>query len=218
MSLTQRGYTFFKPDIAESMLAELRNNIFSASEAGTRCLLDEPVVRKVALEIKKSLVAAHILPTGAKTIQAIAFDKTPHTNWKVTWHQDVMFPFAEPVRQAGFDLPSKKEGIDYARPPKSVLEEMLAVRLHLDECDESNGPLRVSPGSHANGILRSAEIPACVTQHGEDVCLAKTGEALLMRPLLLHASSPAAVPKHRRVLHLVYHSGASLPEEWHRAI
>ncbi|MEJ1971247.1 MAG: phytanoyl-CoA dioxygenase family protein [Lacunisphaera sp.] len=155
------------------MLDELRTRIFSAGEAGTRCLLDEPVTREVAQKIKESLVTARILPAGAKAIQTIAFGKTPGTNWKVTWHQDVMFPFAKAVHHADFDLPSKKGGIDYARPPRPVLEEMLAVRLHLDGCDESNGPLRVSPGSHTNGILRSMEIPALVIQYGETVGLAK---------------------------------------------
>lgn len=37
-----------------------------------------------------------------------------------------------------------------------------------------------------------------------------------MRPLLLHASSPALAPAHRRVLHLEY-AAAPLPPglEWH---
>ena len=35
-----------------------------------------------------------------------------------------------------------------AKPPLPVLESMLAVRLHLDSCTESNGPLRISPGTH----------------------------------------------------------------------
>jgi hypothetical protein len=41
---------------------------------------------------------------------------------------------------------------------------------------------------------------------------------LLMKPLLLHASSPATAPKHRRVLHLVFHSGEATAEPWHRAV
>ena len=129
-----------------------------------------------------------------------------------------MFPFARPVTTPGFDLPSVKDGIDYARPPRSVLEDLLAVRLHLDDCDETNGPLRVAPGSHRHGILKSTEIHRTVEHHGETLCLAKTGQALLMRPFLLHASSPATTPKNRRVLHLVYHSGKPISESWHRSI
>jgi ectoine hydroxylase-related dioxygenase (phytanoyl-CoA dioxygenase family) len=90
--------------------------------------------------------------------------------------------------------------------------------LHLDDCDEVNGSLRVAPGSHRAGILKSTEIARAVAEHGEVPCLAKEGEALLMRPLLLHASSPARVPRHRRVLHLVYYSGERIAERWHREI
>jgi ectoine hydroxylase-related dioxygenase (phytanoyl-CoA dioxygenase family) len=37
--------------------------------------------------------------------------------------------------------------------PLKVLEQVLAVRLHLDDCDERNGALRVVPGSHLLGRL-----------------------------------------------------------------
>lgn len=129
-----------------------------------------------------------------------------------------MFPFAWRVQAQGIDLAARKDGIDYARPPLPVLEALLAVRIHLDDCDESNGPLRVSLGTHQRGIIRSSDIQAAVAERGEKLCLAKSGEALLMKPLLLHASSPATVPRHRRVLHLVYHSGEPIAEPWHRAV
>jgi hypothetical protein len=41
-------------------------------------------------------------------------------------------------------------------------------------------------------------------------------EVLLMRPLLLHASSQALDPGHRRVLHFVYDGGDSMREHWFR--
>jgi len=212
------GYVLVETNVANAMLGALRDRVFVAGEAGKRCLLDEPIVREVAMELRQVLEAVGHLSRDSKAIQAIAFDKTPDANWKVTWHQDVMFPFAQAVTRSGFDLPSRKEGIDYARPPASILEEMLAVRLHLDDCDDSNGPLRVSPGSHRHGILRSAEIPDYVARNGEAVCTAKEGDALLMKPLLLHASSPAISPKHRRVIHFVYHSGNPIAERWHRTV
>jgi hypothetical protein len=47
-------------------------------------------------------------------------------------------------------------------------------------------------------------------------CLVPRGGLLVMRPLLLHASSPASAPAHRRVLHLEY-AAEALPDglEWH---
>ena len=217
-NLTTEGWAVIQTNLAENQLQTLRDSVFAEEGPGQRCLLDNPVVKQTAIALRSELIQSGFLPEGAVAIQAIAFDKTPATNWKVTWHQDLMFPFARPVTTPGFDLPSVKDGIDYARPPRSVLEELLAVRLHLDDCDETNGPLRVAPGSHRHGILKSTEIHHTVELHGETPCLAKTGEALLMRPLLLHASSPATTPKHRRVLHFVYHSGVPIAETWHRAI
>ncbi len=88
----------------------------------------------------------------------------------------------------------------------------------MDEYDLPNGPLRVSPGTHRDGILDSATIPETVARHGKFAAIAKEDEVLLMRPLLLHASSKATSPGHRRVLHLVYDTGETMPESWHRAI
>ncbi len=199
-------------------MTALRETAFREGTAGTRCLLDFPTVRNAAVSLRSGLISSGFLSPAAAAIQAIAFDKTPETNWKVAWHQDLMFPFARPVTAEGFDLPTVKDGIPYARPPREVLEELLAVRLHLDDCDESNGPLRVRPGTHACGIIPSHETAGHTGIHGEIACLARRGEAILMKPLLLHASSQAAEPGHRRVLHIVYHSGRPMPETWHRQV
>ena len=92
-----------------------------------RCLLDQPGVATAVCETRARLVEEGLLGAHAVAVQAIAFDKTPEANWKVTWHQDVMFPFAKPIRAPGFDLVSKKDEVDYARPPREVPEQMLAV-------------------------------------------------------------------------------------------
>ncbi len=218
LRLDRDGCALFPSSIRAERREELRKTVFQDGVAGTRCLLDVPGVRAAARHLLTELEDAGVLPAGAVAVQAIAFDKTPSANWKVTWHQDVMFPFAAPVSHPGFDVPSVKDGVPFARPPRGVLEEMLAVRLHLDDCDPTNGPLRVSPGTHALGILKNAEVAARLAAHGEHTCLAAEGEALLMRPLLLHASSQATAPKHRRVLHVVYHSGRPIPETWHRPV
>ena|SRR5947209_2091044 len=97
----------------------------------------------------------------------------------------------------------------------AVLEGMLHVRLHLDDCGEVNGPLRVKPGSHAGGRLDDRARERWVEAAPTVTCLVPRGGALLMRPLLLHASSPARRPGHRRVVHLEF-AAAPLPEglEW----
>ena len=218
MDLGHDGWTRVVTGIDAECIARLRAAAFTEGAAGTRCLLDLPEVRAAALQLKRELMASGHLPTGSVAIQAIAFDKTPTTNWMVAWHQDLMFPLAAAAGTPGFDLPTRKEGVDFARPPQAVLEELLAVRLHLDPCGATNGPLRVSPGSHREGMIPSAACGERAARGGEVTCLAEEGEAILMRPLLLHASSQATLPARRRVLHFVYHSGTPVAEAWHRAV
>ena len=158
--LIQEGFELFGRMIDDAEGSAAREELFRSGEAGTRCLLDWPIVRRIVTTVRGTLAEAGRLPISAVAIQAIAFDKTPDTNWKVTWHQDVMFPFARPVETAGFTLPLRMDDVDYARPSRSVLESLLAVRIHLDDCDEANGPLRVSPGTHQRGIIRSTDIAA----------------------------------------------------------
>lgn len=217
-SLARSGYEILDTTIPPAERAEIRDVAFRAASPGTRSLLDLLPVRKAAMTLKEDLRAVGRLTAAAVAIQAIAFDKTDGVNWKVAWHQDVMFPFARRVASPAYALACGKDGVDYARPPRPVLEKLLAVRLHLDDCSETNGPLRVSPGSHLWGILPAADIASRVAAHGEVTCLAREGQALLMRPLLLHASSRASVPNHRRVLHVVFHEGGEMEEVWHRQI
>lgn len=218
MNLEEHGSCVRTSCIPGETLKELRETLFQDNSAGERCLLDHPTVRETALALKQELTSTGHLSVNAVAIQAIAFNKTAATNWRVAWHQDLMFPFARRVTTARFDLPTLKQGVHYARPPESVLKQLLAVRLHLDDCDATNGPLRISPGTHLTGIIQTSEIPNRIANHGETTCFANQGEVLLMRPLTLHASSQATEPNHRRILHLVYHTGEPIPETWHRAI
>lgn len=95
---------------------------------------------------------------------------------------------------------------------------MLTLRLHLDDADESNGALRVLPGSQAHGRLSAAEIRKWRAAGPETLCLVPAGGVLLMRPLLLHASGRSAMAGHRRVLHLEY-AAFNLPDglQWEEA-
>ncbi len=81
------------------------------------------------------------------------------------------------------------------QPPVAVLERMLTVRLHLDDCDLGNGPLHVIPGSHKSGRLSAAAISDWRERLAFVPCTIPRGGVLLMRPLLLHASSPALEPR-----------------------
>jgi ectoine hydroxylase-related dioxygenase (phytanoyl-CoA dioxygenase family) len=99
---------------------------------------------------------------------------------------------------------SEKEGQVYVQPPIAVLEQLVAIRVHVDECTADNGPLRVVPGSHAFGRLDTKRTEELRSAHSELAVPVFRGGALIMRPLILHASSKATGANPRRVLHFVF--------------
>jgi len=90
------------------------------------------------------------------------------------------------------------------QPPADVLERIVALRLHVDDCGGDDGPLKVVPGSHRRGRLDDAEAIALRDARGTVACPVPRGGAMLMRPLLLHASSKATGASRRRVLHFLF--------------
>lgn len=157
-------------------------------------------------------LAEQVLGTGCYAVRGILFDKTPETNWKVAWHQDLTIAVRERREVDGFGPWSEKAGVVSVQPTVSVLENMVTIRIHLDSCGPDNGPVRVLPGSHQSGRLSPAQIEDWCRRVPAVLTIAPAGSALVMRPLLLHASSRATKPAHRRVIHLDY-AGAELPGE-----
>lgn len=148
-----------------------------------------------------------VLGPAVRVVRGLLFDKTPGANWKVPWHQDRSIAVMKRIDVPGFSPWSAKAGAVHVQPPTHILENMLTLRISLDDCGPDNGPLRVLPRSHAHGLLSEEQILAMRT-HGQAVsCMPAAGGALLMRPLLLHASSIARSPNHRRVIHLEFAAG-----------
>jgi ectoine hydroxylase-related dioxygenase (phytanoyl-CoA dioxygenase family) len=160
------------------------------------------------LQLSKSDILLSILEqfsgSPAFPVRAIFFDKNPEANWKVPWHQDLAIAVADRIETPGFSGWSIKDGAVHVHPLEEILENMVTVRLHLDDCDASNGALKVLPETHPYGKLGAAEIQKWMGDNEPVVCELSKGDAMLMRPLLLHASSLAESPKHRRVLHIEY--------------
>ena len=187
--------------------------------AGIRDLLNcFPWTRAVAEGKSIRPLVDPILGVQARVVRAIYFDKNKDANWKVTWHQDLTIAVKKRIEVAGFSAWSYKASIQHVQPPVSILQNMLSVRLHLDDTDETNGALRVLVGSHRFGRLKATEITVWKQQTAEIVCSVPRGGVMLMKPLLLHASSLARNPSHRRVLHFEY-SAVELPAglEWYEA-
>ncbi|QTD45971.1 phytanoyl-CoA dioxygenase family protein [Ottowia testudinis] len=181
----------------------------ASERAGTRNLLHASWCQRLATDLAARLMAAGVLPSEAIAVQCTYFEKTAAHNWLVAPHQDLSIPVAAPVPHVDWGGVAQKEGVTYAQPPARVLSQLLAARLHLDPCCTDDGPLRVRPGSHVSGVLTPAQIS---TWPGAEVtCTADAGDVLLMRPLLLHASSKASGTSRRRVLHFLF-GPAQLPD------
>lgn len=148
----------------------------------------------------------------ATPFRATLFDKSPQANWLVVWHQDTALPLRERREISGWGPWSEKEGIIYAYAPASALENILALRVHLDHSSLRNGPLRVLPGSHVKGILSDDDIQLLAAQIAPVECLVPEGGVLAMRPLLVHASSKSSSEDSRRVLHIEYAASVILEE------
>jgi ectoine hydroxylase-related dioxygenase (phytanoyl-CoA dioxygenase family) len=213
-SIDENGFAIIPQCLDEQTVERLRLHLGNA-ERSQRNLLHDPVVRELASsEAVRQLVAA-VLGKECFAVRGILFSKTAQSNWKVVWHQDRTIAVRERRELAEFGPWSVKAGVPPVQPPASVMAKMLAIRLHLDESHEGNGPLRVIPGSHKAGCLSAEEIGAWSARPSV-ICTVPKGGAMLMRPLLLHASSSASSPEPRRVIHLEF-AADDLPSglEWH---
>lgn len=171
---------------------------------GVRNLLEVvPTAAAIAADLRLRALVTPILGPGCFAVRGTLFDKIPGANWSLFWHQDSIITVRERQDVPGFSKWSRKAGVWHCEPPFSVFERMLTLRLHLDDCGPDNGPLRVLAGSHRGG-WHDAELDQWKTSCVEQTCTARAGDVVVMRPLILHASSASASPSHRRVVHIEY--------------
>jgi ectoine hydroxylase-related dioxygenase (phytanoyl-CoA dioxygenase family) len=102
--------------------------------------------------------------------------------------------------------------VNYAHAPREALEKIVALRLHLDDSNASNGPLRVLPGTHRSGVLTDEEVHRLAEGISAVECLVERGGVVIMRPLVVHASSKATSEQPRRVLHIEYAATEKIAE------
>jgi ectoine hydroxylase-related dioxygenase (phytanoyl-CoA dioxygenase family) len=217
--LSSDGYAI-RPDVLREECVEklvdalesYRRSKGALAEAGLRNLAGVlPEIEELRRNETLLDLASSVLGRRAFVVRTLFFDKTPNANWKVAWHQDLTIVVRERLETHGFGPWSLKDGIPHVQPPADLLSRMITLRLHLDHCDAGNGALRVLPGSHLQGRLSAEQIQAWRNRVPEVTCEVSRGGVLFMRPLLLHSSAPAAVPRHRRVLHFEF-AAEPLPE------
>lgn len=176
---------------------------------GARNVLDLwPGALALLAQVREALVA--VLGSNAGVVRGLYFDKPPRRSWALPWHKDLSLAVREHLPSSQFTKPTTKAGVPHVVAPQSVLDRMLTARIHLDAMTETNGPLRVIPGSHR--AYSQTDDPH--TEAATLTCAA--GSVLLMRPLLTHASGHTTEAAHRRIVHLECAADQTLPAglEW----
>jgi len=180
---------------------------------GARNLLQLwPKVTEVWQQSALPEMLQEVLGEGFGLVRVLYFDKPPEQSWALPWHKDMTIAVKNNrLPSEEFSKPTFKIGVPHVEAPGWLLENMLTLRLHLDEMTEANGPLKVLPGSHRSEAIGGDRSPISILGH--------RGDVLLMRPLLSHCSNKShpATKQHRRILHYEFAGIEELPNgyEWH---
>lgn len=216
MSFDDLGFevmqNLLEPDCVQALLKELSQLKLEPLRGGIRRIEQRvPQVAALAKSSEMMSIARKHLPKQPELVRAIYFDKSPENNWLVTWHQDRTVAVSKQFEADGWGPWSIKSEAWHVQPPLEVLQEMVTIRIHLDDATISNGCLKIMPGTHTLGILGTAEGQNKVHQDQVGYCEVPAGGAVIMRPHILHSSEKSVAPIPRRVLHFEY-SSYQLPE------
>lgn len=204
MSLDRDGFQLVPSCFTDTDCDEFCHQLVHVQSAGTRNLLLQDWCRTLSDDVLRRL--ADFIP-GLRSLNAIQctyFNKSSSVNWLVPFHQDRSVPVTDVDGNLdGVEL-SVKEGLPYIQADEQLLKTLIACRIHLDPSTNENGPLRVIRGSHKLGILSDQEIDAARRRAPEVTLTAPRGSALLMSPLLIHASAKSTSDMPRRVLQFLF--------------
>ena len=140
-------------------------------------------------------------------IQCTLFKKSTNKNWLVPLHQDLSIAVRHQFSDPQFTGWSHKQNMLFVQPPTQYMQQLVAVRLLLDDCQHGHGPLKVFTGTHQYVRINESTLPQLRDQKREQEYTLSKGEAVMMRPLIVHSSSKAIQTNGRRVLHFLYAPG-----------
>ncbi|WP_200825089.1 MULTISPECIES: phytanoyl-CoA dioxygenase family protein [Aquimarina] len=211
VELEEIGYSVLTNLYTESEINKMSTCIKNSEQNGDSFLKTKDVfaIRQlinVIPELKTILFNKNLidfLPDSSYFLtKAIYFDKPKESNWFVGYHQDLSIAVDQKANLKDYINWTFKKGQFGVQPPIKILQDTITIRIHLDKTDKNNGALKVIPKSHLQGIHRSKSIDW--KNETEHICEIEKGGAMLMKPLILHASNRTTNNKQRRVIHLEF--------------
>ena len=222
-TLDSEGFYTIAGVISDDQCDQLLRQIETASESNTASIRSSKGTVYAARNLIETL---HDLPsliqsTGLDNhlrhaigdsfglVRVLYFDKPSDRSWSLPLHKDLTIAVQDnSLPTDHFSKPTRKSGVDHVEASEAILENMLTLRIHLDEVTEANGPLQVIPGSHQSGKT--------TTLYPQDIVkvLVGRGDVLAMRPMIVHGSGHTDPHQdlHRRILHLEFCGTPKLPD------
>jgi ectoine hydroxylase-related dioxygenase (phytanoyl-CoA dioxygenase family) len=183
-----------------------KNDLFAIRQF----LKEVPNISNLVLNDKLISILEKLFEGKYFVVKSIYFDKPPSSNWYVSYHQDLTISVDKKIEIDGFGFWTIKHNQFSVQPTLNILQNIVTVRIHLDDTTASNGALKVVTKSHVKGIYRPETIDWTIEK--EEVCNVKKGGIMLIKPLLLHSSGRTTDNLQRRVIHIEF-SNIELPQE-----
>ena len=192
------GRVWFRNAITSEELENLKQLSELENKSGARVSSTSPLYKAIA-SLPFNTKIQKIWPK-MEPVRVVAFNKMPSSNWGVPWHQDRVISVEEKADAEGYSNWSQKAGSWHCEPPISLLENMLFVRVHLDDSTEENGAMEIALGSHQEGAVVASEAAGIANTYQREITTAKSGDILVLAMLTLHRSLSSQSKDSRRVL------------------
>jgi len=174
-----QGYSIHERVFDRREMAQLVEALNSAdierTKAGARHVLKQPAVRKLSNDRRLMMLASEFVGPAPIPFRATLFDKSNNANWLVVWHQDTALPLRARIDDAEWGPWSSKGDVLYAHAPAWALEQVVALRVSLDDSTSTNGPLRVLPDTHRGGVFTDDEIARVAASTRPVECVVPAG-------------------------------------------
>ena len=168
-------------------LAALDRIADHSGRPGVRVDWTDPAVAPALAPVTTAL-RTHL--ADARLTRVVWFSKDAQTNWGVPWHQDRVIAVADRQDAQGYHNWSLKAGVWHCEPPLPLFSVMRFVRVHLDDCDETNGAMEIATGSQAKGLVSDTKAAEIAARHPVELCSARRGDI----PGSANAGTPSLPP------------------------